>query len=322
MINPLLMEAAAVAASLPPPIRELGIRPHVNVRDRRKYIDEAGRLMSWRICKGARYRHRPIGLPYPIERKICKGVTRHGRPCTQYTAVVQNDEDQYVSLDYCKHHLHTCEVTLFVNNTYADVIPDRLRRKVEAVLDSPQAQNLTEELALVKALLAAYLERQTVDDNVESLETMAIVTKVSGLISNLAANAANIAKQRENMIDVKQALIIVDACIAACMRELGKTVDRRELFLKILPELPWPQGVARVNGAEGIIGPRGALILPQPPKKTDVVTIEAGWSRLEERVVEPVAPASAHPELTDHFEKVPLTPFEINAHLESLKNEF
>ena len=239
-----------------------------------------------------------VRLPEHIERWRC-GYTKSdgtGDACQRWSCVAKIN-GKWQSLALCPVHMKKArrkdfegrELTLELgkNGLYSRVFPQDLRTKLALIIDTNETRSLVSEIGLVKLLLERFLENKAseVDQEgkrgVDDMSTLAVVSKVSSLLANLTKTQADIDKQRENMMDIKQILVLLDAACNYLIKKFGKNTDARNLLLEMLPELPWPQGIARVSGAEGLIGRRGNLLLAKPREEQATPEVTANWSALD-----------------------------------------
>lgn len=262
-----------------------------------------------------------ITLSEPLARNKCQfygGNTRRG--CRNWSRIV-NIEGKWQSMGHCWRHRHfdgsqALVLTLGRNNIYARVFPRDLQDKLVTLLNSEESKSVLGEIGVLKLLLENFLSKQAKtinEDGTTGLSdhtTLGVFAKISSLIGVLAKTQSEIEKQRENMLDIKHILILLDALVNWLLKKFGRSDDPRNLLLEALPELPWPQGVARVNGAEGLIGQRGMLLLPNP-QADEPGEVNVDWARLkttygqDEVVEEPPSIARFIPTPGEHFIPLP-----------------
>ena len=256
------------------------------------------RIMPTGIVQG-KTRAPEIRLKEPLARTRC-------RDCRRWSALVKDKNGNWYDAGVCQfHRWHNIdgnhnnleEVTLGEHGTYSSVLPKKLREKLQETLDNPEAKTAAEELALCKAMLAGYLEKKgserdadTGENGLERAESFAAVLKISKTIAEIAATQAIMDKQRDGSLEMRQVLVLLDAAVSAIITHLGVKADQRTVLLTILPELPWPQGVARVHGSEGLIGKKGQLLLPKPPAQRKDQEVTAAWPALADSYRKDVAP--------------------------------
>ena len=270
--------------------------------------DGVSRFYVWRVCTGGLSRADdeiviPASQGGKLERWRC-GYTcrRSGSECKKWAAVKFID-GKWITIRYCCWHIkgrQKYDVTLGKNGLYSKVFPTSMRERLCAIMDQPEAKNVSQELAVLKLFLENFLERQaktfaqnadggaSSESELMTNTTMGVVAKLAALIGGLAKTQSDIDKQKENMMDIRQILVLLDAAMAWMLKRFGRGEDQRNLVLEMLPELPWPQGVAKITGSEGLIGVRGNLMLPKSKEEQAEPEVTATWASLEAPVREDV----------------------------------
>lgn len=237
-------------------------------------------------------------LKIHIERTRC---SVHG--CLRYTTVrcISTSPPTYYSAPTCNVHGGS-QPEVKVGETYKSHLPKNLVEHVDKILKDPDGQGLREEAAIAKALAARVLKSLSeTAEGFDSITNAAASLKILGLVADLSGKAAEVSAKLDNSLTHKQVLVLLSAATEFMIKYFGRTDDARFVLLNMLPELPWPSGVARVSGVEGLIGQKGQLLLPAKPENKQH-EITADFPGLTELANQPCTPTLG----TQSSEAVPM----------------
>lgn len=174
--------------------------------------------------------------------------------------------------------------------TYKNAIPKSLATKVEALINAPDALNsLSEEIAMTKISLNQILEKVVEKKGDEAFATPAVLnllTSTSEKMAKLVATQEKIQNTRDGTVTIQQMLQILFKA-ATWFTTNCDTFDQdtnpKQLLLEVLPELPIPQGVLRVDQMGFISNARGKLLMAAPEAETEeALAVEGKWEIIEE----------------------------------------
>lgn len=202
---------------------------------------------------------------------------------------------------YCQYHLKKrSEVAL--GSVYKNHLPPELVKHVTDIINNPDGMSAREELATAKAITATLMRSFTSNEgDFDDPKKAAFMVQMLDKVTNIAEKQARISEKQDTKLNYKQVLVLISATVEKVLQVLGKNDDPKHLFLTVLPDLPWPAGVAKITGAEGLIGRKGELILPQKPAEKKLI-IDAEFEGLDSTPRE-----QAKPILEPH-EYAPLVP--------------
>lgn len=181
---------------------------------------------------------------------------------------------------WCYEHFkfHRAGVTL--GKVYNSGLPPELVKHVTSILADPDGMAAREELAMAKALGALMLRKFSEAEGGMDAKMAATAINVMDKITTIADKQAKISDKQDSKLSYKQVLVLISAAVERTLQVVGKSEDARNMLYTILPDLPWPSGVARVHGSEGLVGAKGQLILPQKPAEKKLI-IDADFEGLD-----------------------------------------
>lgn len=249
------------------------------------------RFVHARVARGPTQRitHMPDGKGRfkdrpPMVRTRCK-------LCTKMTMLHEDDEGDLCNATYCcfhKKYERRREFHLGSEGIYKDLFPQSFQKKLDKVLNDPEAGKIDNELALARSLFARMLEVfQQQDAAFGDPKMIGMSLKITEMVTKIAERKANIDRRSEDRLNYKSVLVLLDACVNWMLGNFGKDSSEgrsRELLSKMLPDLPWPSGVAKLHGSEGWVGKRGALLIPTAAETRDKeIVVRADWPALQQK---------------------------------------
>ncbi len=250
-------EGGNVFKALPP----LGATPHVLTEDG---VQEAKAIPLFRCVA------------------ITSGLHGPPAPCHLSTEVIISSEHPFVHSSgiYCKFHgKSNKEVRL--GSVYGAGLPPALVKHVTQIIENPDGMGAAEELAMAKAITNTVMSTlMESPDWAQNPKIGEYIVKMLDTVTTIAERQSRISDKIESKLTYRQVLVLLSAAVEATLRSIGSNTDAKSVLFSLLPELPWPAGVARVTGAEGIIGSKGQLLLPKPPSEKELA-VDATFEGLQ-----------------------------------------
>ena len=159
-----------------------------------------------------------------------------------------------------------------------------LSNNLQKILEE-EPVDLREEISLVKLSLEKMLQKAVENKGEDAIATANAVSMISETVQKLAnvvKTQDKIESRRQGSVTIKQMIAIVHAAIQWMLTnwdEYDHETNPRDLLLRILPELPIPHGVLRVDDVGTISTHKGAVLLPAPKLHEDeVITLMGEWN--------------------------------------------
>lgn len=196
-----------------------------------------------------------------------------------------------------------------LGTTYTDSFGQTAKDKMAELLNDKSLGELREEFALAKTMLAAV--GRTLSKDVAAAESMpvakaAVIIKLLQSVTQIGKTMNDVEQQRNYAVSYRVVLLLLDAAIKTVTRRLGfPEIDSKAVLMEILPELPWPTGVARLEGAEHLFDDKDNLTVPVNHKKHSLLPKTQGLPPRRSEIPDP----------NSRFNEAPI---EVNAEFETL----
>jgi len=178
-------------------------------------------------------------------------------------------------------HLRSKRQEVALGSVYKSHLPPELVKHVTEIINNPDGMGAKEELATAKALAGNLMKALAgAEGGLGDPKHALLAIQAMDKITTIAEKQAKISEKQDAKLGYKQVLVLISATVEKLLMQLGRNDDAKQLFLTILPDLPWPAGVARVTGAEGLIGQKGQLLLPAKPAEKKL-KVDAGFEGLD-----------------------------------------